>query len=329
MAAVGPADTRSVTMKRRFVTLDVFTTRPLAGNPLAVVLDAEGLDDPTMQAIAREFNLSETVFVFPATDSSSRARLRIFAPATELPFAGHPTVGTAVILGQLDGARQREFVLEENVGAIACRFRSTGTQSGWAAYTVPRTPSRQAAGPAADAMAGALGLSINDFDIERYPVERWSAGNPFSFVPIRSLDAMRRCAIELARFEKAFGSDSPAAAFLFCRETTDSGSAFHARMFAPYLGMLEDPATGSAVAAFAGYLAAHGRYADGEHILPIEQGYEMGRPSLMELTIEISGGKLTRAAIAGDAVVVTEGILQVGVQSVGNRDEPGSRTPHC
>jgi trans-2,3-dihydro-3-hydroxyanthranilate isomerase len=117
---------------------------------------------------------------------------------------------------------------------------------------------------------------------------------------------MRRCKVDLSRFDKAFGA---VGAFLFCRETVDGGNAFHARMFAPAFGVLEDPATGSAVAAFAGYLAAHGGYADGEHRVRIEQGYEMGRPSLIELTLKIAGGNLTSAAIAGDAVVVLEGTL--------------------
>ena len=294
-------------MTRRFVTLDVFTGRRFAGNPLAVVLDPDGLDTAAMQTIAREFNLSETVFVWPPEDRPTRARLRIFTPANELPFAGHPTVGTAVLLGRLDGGGAREFVLQETIGPVPCRVRSTGPDSGHAAFEIPRLPFKDAEGPAPDAIAASVGLASGDVGLETFPAERWSAGNPFAMVPIRGLDAMSRCTVDRARFDATFGAGARPAAFLFCRQTQEQGNTFHARMFAPSFGILEDPATGSAAAAFAGYLAAHGGYSDGEHVIRIEQGYEMGRPSLMELTIRIAGGQLTSGAIAGDAVLVMEG----------------------
>ncbi|MFI5178214.1 MAG: PhzF family phenazine biosynthesis protein, partial [Vicinamibacterales bacterium] len=132
-------------MKRRFATLDVFTEKAFAGNPLAVVLEPEGLDTGTMLAIAREFNLSETVFVCPPASGSSRARVRIFTPARELPFAGHPTIGTAVLLGGLDGGGERTFALEETVGLVPCRVRSTGVDRGRASFDLPRLPTREAA----------------------------------------------------------------------------------------------------------------------------------------------------------------------------------------
>lgn len=296
-------------MRRRFITLDVFTKKPYAGNPLAVVLDAEGLDTASMQAIAREFNLSETVFVWPPTDSSARARLRIFTPGQELPFAGHPTVGTAVLLGRIDGGGERAFVLQETVGPVPCRVRSTGSDSGWASFDIPRLPRKVADGPPAGAMAESLGLAASDMGLGSLPAELWSAGNAFWMVPIRNLDAAGRCTVNRAHFDKVFSTERGAAAFLFCKETREAGHAFHARMFAPEFGILEDPATGSAVAAFAGYLAAHGGYADGNHTVRIEQGYEMGRPSLIELTIAIAGGALQGASIAGDAVTVLEGTI--------------------
>jgi trans-2,3-dihydro-3-hydroxyanthranilate isomerase len=297
-------------MKRRFATLDVFTESRFAGNPLAVVLDPAGLETPAMQTIAREFNLSETVFVFPPEASSSRARLRIFTPANELPFAGHPTVGTAVLLGGLDGGGERSFILDEKIGPVPCRVKSSGAGRGRASFDIPRLPAKEADLPDTAAMAKALGLSSADLGLGELTAVRWSAGNPFSFVPVRSIDAMRRCMVDLATFDGAFGGSGRAAAFLFCRETQDAGNDFHARMFAPAFGMLEDPATGSAVAAFAGYLAASGDYKDGTHVVRIEQGYEMGRASLLELTIHISAGKLTGASIAGDAVVVMEGTIE-------------------
>jgi trans-2,3-dihydro-3-hydroxyanthranilate isomerase len=300
-------------MHRRFVTLDVFTTTPFAGNPLAVVLDVEGLDTAAMQQIAREFNLSETVFVLPPTDPAARAALRIFTPASELPFAGHPTVGTAVLLARMDGAGPRRFILEEQIGHVPCRASAAdsgaGVKGGRASFEIPRLPVKEADLRIDTRMAAALGLKPIDVGLDHLPAERWSAGNPFSCVPLRGLDAMSRCAIDLSRFDFIFGRGVRAAAFLFCRETRTAGNTLHARMFAPGLGVLEDPATGSAVAAFAGYLAAHGGYPDGEHIVRIEQGYEMGRPSLMELTLRIAGGTLTGASIAGDAVVVLEGTI--------------------
>jgi trans-2,3-dihydro-3-hydroxyanthranilate isomerase len=296
-------------MRRRFVTLDVFTNKRFAGNPLAVVLEPEGLDTPAMQTIAREFNLSETVFVFPPADKQHRAKLRIFTPARELPFAGHPTVGTAVLLGRIDGGGEHSFTLEENVGLVPCRVKSSGADSGGASFDIPRLPAKTDDPPDAATIAAALGISAADIGLGALAPERWSAGNPFTIVPVSGLAAIGRCRPDLARFEAAFGGNF-AAPFVICRETAEAGHDFHTRMFAPGAGISEDPATGSAAAAFAGYLAAHGGYADGEHLVRIEQGYEMGRPSLMELTLRISGGKLTGAAIAGGAVVVMDGVLE-------------------
>jgi trans-2,3-dihydro-3-hydroxyanthranilate isomerase len=297
-------------MKRRFATLDVFTDTPFTGNPLAVVLESDGLNTAAMQAIAREFNLSETVFVGPPADPKSRALVRIFTPARELPFAGHPTVGTAVLFGGLDGGGERNFTLEEQVGPVPCRVRSASVRQGRASFDLPRLPAKVADGPAQNDAAAALRLAPADLALDDLAIARWSAGNAFTFVPVRGLEVMPRCAVDLARFEQVFGAEGPGAAFVFCREAQRKGSAFHARMFAPGFGVLEDPATGSAVAAFAGYLAATGRYADGTHVVRIEQGFEMGRPSLIELTIQMRGGALVHASIAGDAVVVTEGTIE-------------------
>lgn len=296
-------------MKRRFATLDVFTDQAFTGNPLAVVLEPDGLDTPAMLAIAREFNLSETVFVCPPANRSSRANVRIFTPARELPFAGHPTVGTAVLLGALDGGGNHTFALEEKIGLVSCRVRSTGANRGRTSFDLPRLPAKEADGPAVGDMARSLGLAPADLAVDGLAAAQWSAGNAFTCVPVRGLEAMARCRVDLASFDETFGGNGPGAAFLFCRETRESTSAFHARMFAPAFGVLEDPATGSAVAAFAGYVAASGQYGDGTHEIRIEQGYEMGRPSLLELTIQISAGRLTHASIAGSAVVVTEGTI--------------------
>jgi trans-2,3-dihydro-3-hydroxyanthranilate isomerase len=297
-------------MRRRFVTLDVFTSRRFTGNPLAVVLDAQGLDTAAMQAIAREFGHPETVFVSAPRDPVHRAALRIFTPAAELPFAGHPTVGTAVLLGRLDGGTARDFVVEEVIGPVRCRTAMTDSDCGSATFEIPRLPDEIGPAPAADAIAAALGLDPGDIGFGHFVPARWSAGNPQCFVPIRSLAAIGRARPDPARFDATFAAGGRAIAYLYCGEVSEPGHNFHARMFAPGLGVAEDPATGSAAAAFAGLLAAQGGYADGEHTVAIEQGYEMGRPSLMELRFRLRGAALASASVGGSAVVVTEGMIE-------------------
>jgi trans-2,3-dihydro-3-hydroxyanthranilate isomerase len=293
-------------MRRNFVTLDVFTDRRFTGNPLAVVLDAGGLETAAMQAIAREFNHPETVFVFPPAERAHRARVRIFTPARELPFAGHPTVGTAVLLGLRDGAAAgREIVLEEGIGAVRCVLEAGAGDAGRARFALPQLPAE--AGPAPDnaTIAAALGIAAAEIGFEDFAPSRWSAGNPFTFVPLAGLDVMARCNPDRPDFGAAFGTGG---AYLFCRETVEPGHAFHARMFAPAMGVREDPATGSAAAAFVGVLAPH--VGEGAHTLAIEQGYEMGRPSLIELSLSVQDRKLSGAAIKDEAVVVSEGTIE-------------------
>jgi trans-2,3-dihydro-3-hydroxyanthranilate isomerase len=300
-------------MRRRFFTLDVFAERPLAGNPLAVVLDAQGLTDKAMQDIAGEFNLSETVFVLPPADPHQRASLRIFTPGRELPFAGHPTVGTAVLLGILDhGSRHGNvaFGLEEKVGLVACAVEVRNEGCGNATFTLPRLPQVIGEASAAAELAAALGLETRDIGFDGHAPTVQSAGVGFTFVPVTSLDAVARARVR----REAWGAVRPtehANAFVYCRQTVGSGHAFHARMFAPDLGVGEDPATGSAAAAFAGAVMAFDRPGDGEHMLVIEQGYEMGRPSQITLGLTVDGGNLVRATIGGTAVIVSEGSLRL------------------
>ena len=298
-------------MPRRFVILDVFTSRRLAGNPLAVVLDTEGLDGAGMQAIAREFNLSETVFVLPPDEPAHRARLRIFTPARELPFAGHPTVGTAVLLGRIDGgAGARDLVVEETVGPVHCRVEPLGPDLGRARFELPRLPEPVPdEGGDAAAIPAALGIAPGAVGFDGFAPETWSAGVPFTMVPLGGIAAVRQAKPDTGRWDAAFGTGGHSAAFVFCRQTEEAGHAFHARMFAPRMGIAEDPATGAAVAAFAGLVARRGGLGDGEHDLVIEQGYEMGRPSQIRLSLTIRGGALATAAIGGEAVVVSEGMI--------------------
>jgi trans-2,3-dihydro-3-hydroxyanthranilate isomerase len=297
-------------MRRRFVTLDVFTERRFAGNPLAVVLEPQGLETPQMQTIAREFNYPETVFVLPPDDPAHRAELRIFTPAAELPFAGHPTVGTAMLLGRIDGGGERRFVVEEGVGPVTCNTTMIDGDSGRASFALPVLPVELGPGPDAGAAAAALALDAGDIGFDGFRPARWSAGMAQNFIPVRSLAAIARAQPDPSRFATAFAVDGRDVAYLFCGEVAQAGHHFHARMFAPGLGVREDPATGSAAAGFAGLLAASGRFGDGEHSVRIEQGYEMGRPSVIDLSLTMRGGKLAAASVGGGAVVVTEGAIE-------------------
>jgi trans-2,3-dihydro-3-hydroxyanthranilate isomerase len=292
-------------MRRRFVTLDVFTDRRFAGNPLAVVLDAEQLDAAAMQAIAHEFNHPETVFVSAPKAPAHGARIRIFTPRRELPFAGHPTVGTAVLLGLRDGGGVgRDIVLEEEIGAVRCTLEAITSAGGRARFSIPQLPVE--IGPVPDDAIIATALGLAPAEIGEFRPACWSAGIPFTFVPVTSRAAVEGCRPDLAGFDGVFGAGG--AAYIVCRQTVEPGHDFHARMFAPSMGITEDPATGSAAAAFAGVLASH--LPDGEHAIAIEQGYEMGRPSLIRLVAVVEAGRVRSASIGGDAVVVTEGTIE-------------------
>jgi trans-2,3-dihydro-3-hydroxyanthranilate isomerase len=247
------------------------------------------------------------VFVLPPQDSAHRARCRIFTPKRELPFAGHPTVGTAVLLGVRDGGKVGEFVLEEKVGPIRCRV-TPENNGGMASFTLPVLPSEVTAPPPKETIAAAIGLGVEDIGADGLAPSCWSAGNPFLFVPVRNLDAVRRASPDLSAF-RALASTFPGM-FVFSRETTEKGNDFHARMFAPAMGIIEDPATGSAVAAFAGLLGRFGGYGDGDHTVAIEQGYEMGRPSRIRLGMTVVAGQFTAVTVGGSAVIVAEGTIE-------------------
>jgi trans-2,3-dihydro-3-hydroxyanthranilate isomerase len=296
-------------MRRRFVTLDVFTATRFAGNPLAVVLESDGLEKEDMQAIAAEFNLAETVFMRPPANPDHRASLRIFTPKAELPFAGHPTIGTAVLLGCMSGysGRPHHLVLEEIVGVIHCAVTAQGKDRGHASFVLPRLPEGTQGAADRDAIAAALKLQTGDIGFGHYAPAVWSAGVPVTCVPVSGLEAIARAAPDAGRFAAAFGGSGPGIAYLFCEEVREEGHHFHGRMFAPALGVPEDPATGAAAAAFAGMIAQSRGLPDGEHAFVIEQGYEMGRPSQIELGLTMQDGVLARASIGGAAVLVSDG----------------------
>ncbi len=300
-------------MKRPYYLLDVFTDTPLAGNPLAVVLDSSGLDPTRMQKIAAEFNLSETVFVQEPNDPVNTARLRIFTPVRELPFAGHPTVGTAALLALLRApeylaSRDVAVVLEETIGVVTCTVRKPPRGTALAHFDLPKLPEYLGAPLPKPEIAAALGLDETDLGFEAHEPTLFSAGLAATLVPIKDLATIARARPDLSRFATAFGDS---AAYLYTVETADEANDVHARMFAPHMGIFEDPATGSCAAALAGALVAFEMPPDGDHTVRIEQGFEMGRPSLILLGLDIANGLLQRASIGGPVVVVGQGTLDL------------------
>ncbi len=304
-------------MRLKFYTLDVFTDKRLAGNPLAVVRGADGLDASRMQAIAREFNLSETVFLLNPRDPVNTARARIFTPSAELPFAGHPTIGAAVLIAELDapellGGQELQIVIEEQIGPVTCSVRRPKGKAPRAQFAVPQLPEWLGDGDGdVTAVAEALGLSDEDIGFDAHRPVMYSAGVGFTFVPVRTLEAIGRARANLSLWDRAIGPQGHAAAYLYTREVTDEKSHVHARMFSPGLGIAEDPATGSAAAAFAGVAMEFEQPEDGEHVLVIEQGIEMGRPSQIVLTMDVQNGVLAGASIGGSALIVSRGEIEV------------------
>jgi trans-2,3-dihydro-3-hydroxyanthranilate isomerase len=300
-------------MPHPYLILDVFTDQAFSGNPLAVVLEADDLDDVAMQVIAAEFNLSETVFITEPKGQNADYGLRIFTPKTELPFAGHPTVGAAVALALKAGGepgKRRRYVLEETVGDVTTDARYDNPVQGSARFFAPKLPEYLGELPELDPIVEALGLKAGDFLQTAVQGGIWSAGVPYAIVPVRFAETMANIRINTVAFEDAFGGDEPIAAFVVAKaSSTEHTTDWRARMFAPNLGLMEDPATGSAAAAFAGLIAEQGGLGDGDHSISLFQGLEMGRPSHIRILLRIEAGKLSELMIGGEAVKVAEGVL--------------------
>lgn len=301
--------------ERGYLIYDVFTDEKLAGNPLAVVLDSRGLDEAAMQRIAREFNLSETVFVAPPANPAHAAAIRIFTPQYEMPFAGHPTVGTAIALAERDAARGGSalLVLEEEIGDVRCAV-THGGGAAFAEFDLPKLPERLDLKADGEAIAAALGLGPHEIGFENHRPGLWSAGVPYLTVPVanlRAMDALRFDGPAWLEFAPPRAGGEPACAYVYCRETIHHDSAFHARMLVPGPPVWEDPATGSAAAAFSGAILHFDQPRDGAHRYWIEQGIEMGRPSRIRLEIEVDGLAMKTARIGGHAVKMAEGVLAI------------------
>lgn len=302
-------------MARPYCIYDVFTDKKLCGNPLAIVFDADGLDDQTMQAIAGEFNLSETVFVLPSVNAAHLAKIRIFTTSRELPFAGHPTVGTAIALAErAHEGRDRPLdivsVLDEKIGPVRCAVSLRKDEAGFAEFDLPKTSSQLHFSVDREAIADALGLQQSDLCFGNHVPSIWSAGVPFLLIPVNSLSAMENIEFDPQLWERTapFCEGALTSAYAYCRGGMHHASHFHARKFSPDMGV-EDPATGSAVAALSGAIQHFDGLGDGHHPMLIEQGMEMGRPSFIHLHIDCKEDKVFRARIGGKAVRIASGIL--------------------
>ncbi|MGV3575648.1 MAG: PhzF family phenazine biosynthesis protein [Devosia sp.] len=294
-------------MKLDYLLLDVFTRERLQGNQLAVVHRADGLLDNEMQAIAREFNLSETVFLTKPQSERNAAGVRIFTPHQELPFAGHPTVGAAVVLGlQNDRSAVR---MEEKIGLVTALFEKADKRSGEARFALPRLPTKVADLTDKLGIAQALGLEVEEIGCDVYSPAVYTAGVTFHLIPVRDAGVLRRAKPNMAMFEDVFFHDHNSA-YLFTLTPDEPENDIAARMFG--MGVGEDPGTGSAAAALIGLLSDKADFGTGQADFALRQGKEMGRLCRISLQLRRENEVLTHGAIGGHAVIVGEGVLDLG-----------------
>ena len=305
-------------MRFRYHTLDVFTDRVFGGNPLAVFPDAERLPSNLMAAIARELNLSESVFVLPPETPEGTCRLRIFTPGAELPFAGHPTLGTAHLLAAtgavslVTGEQSvTTVVLEEGIGPVRVAIRAESGAPVFTQLTTAQAPESGPRPPSRERLARILGLDVADLLTGDWAPAAVSCGVPYLLVPVTSRAAVVRARLDHGLWAQELKSYWAPQLFIFAREGELPGSDIRARMFAPGLGVPEDPATGSAVAALGGYLATRPSQGDGLLKRTVEQGFEMGRPSLLYLEADVVDGRAAAVRVGGRSVMVGDGGIDI------------------
>jgi trans-2,3-dihydro-3-hydroxyanthranilate isomerase len=286
----------------QYDVVDVFTDLAYAGNPLAVVRGGTGLSTAQMQAIANEFNLSETTFALPPTAPGADYRLRIFTPASELPFAGHPSVGSAWVLARNGLIGTGAVVQECGAGLLPVQVDADGARV---------TGGQPRVGGAIDAaaFAAAVGLTSADLD-DALPAGSAAAGVAYAFVPVRP-DAVARCEVNPAQLRSALaGAGLSGSPGVHVVSFDRARSHAHARMFAPEVGVVEDPATGSAAVALAVFLVDRGVLpADGEAAFTVDQGIEMGRPSRMDVSVRSAAGAAVETSVGGRVALVARGEL--------------------
>jgi trans-2,3-dihydro-3-hydroxyanthranilate isomerase len=302
-------------MIAQYLTADVFTDRKFGGNQLAVFPKAAGIAPDLMPQIAREFNYSETTFVLPPDDPSHTAKVRIFTPGGELQFAGHPTIGTAHVLAviraiTLTGDETR-IVLEEGVGPVAVTILARNGVPEFAQLSAAKLPEVGPPAPPAETLAAMLSLTEEDLVGGEMLPESVSCGTPFLFVPVVDRAAVGRARVKGDLFDAALSKYITNKVFVFAMDGERPGSQVRARMFAPGIGVPEDPATGSAAVALGGYLAARDPRFEGTLRWVVEQGFEMGRPSILEVEADKQNGKVTAARVGGRTVMMCEGTIEL------------------
>jgi trans-2,3-dihydro-3-hydroxyanthranilate isomerase len=299
----------------RYLTADVFSDTPFGGNQLAVFPDASGIPEHRLLDVTREFNYSETTFVYPPADPTHTRRVRIFTPGSEVPFAGHPTVGTAHVLAAIGEipliGETTPIVLEEGVGPVPVTIRAKDGVPVFAQLSVAKLPEVGPPPATRAAIAAVLGLDVAALLDEPWMPQALSCGLPFLFVPLRDLAAVGKARLRMDAWESTLKDAWASEVFVFARGGERPGSDFHARMFAPALSVPEDPATGSANAAFAGYLAARDLRRDGQLKWRVEQGFEMGRPSMLDVEADVVGGNVTAVRVGGASVVMSDGMMEI------------------
>jgi trans-2,3-dihydro-3-hydroxyanthranilate isomerase len=300
-------------MQRRYITVDVFTDRAFGGNPLAVVLDAAGLSAAQMQAIASEFNYSETTFVLPPRDGANDAQVRIFTVNSEIPFAGHPNVGTAFVLATLAAKPPARLKFEEGAGLVPVEILQEEGRAVGAELTAPQRLSRLTQLSAAQASA-CISLPEGEIRTDLHPPQIVSVGLPFLVVEVASREALRRARPDAAAFGHMFPCDGSDAVYLYTRDVppAEKPCDLQARMFHPgSSGLTEDPATGSATVAAAALLGDLSSERDGELKLRIGQGFDMGRPSLLLTRVRKENGTVISAHVGGRCVQMMEGTFRL------------------
>ncbi|NOT71550.1 MAG: PhzF family phenazine biosynthesis protein [Hyphomicrobium sp.] len=301
-------------MALTYYILDVFTERPFGGNPLAVVLDADRLTAAEMQGIAREFNLSETVFVMAPTSPGHSARIRIFTPTREMPFAGHPTLGTAILLAELrvqvvNGESDAIIALEEEAGSVRVGVRLRNGAPAFGEFDAPKVTAVPEELAQPEEISAAIGLIPSEIGFENHKPMILRGPSVFAYVPVANLEAMAKLRVAPSHWARAFTDRGTDGVYCYTRQCVRTQSSFHARMFAPDIGVPEDPATGSAAIGFAHVIQAFDQGPDGAHKRIIEQGLEIGRPSTIQLISTVVRGKLESVRIGGAAVRIAEGKL--------------------
>lgn len=304
-------------MQRRYITVDVFTDRAFGGNPLAVVLDARGLSTRQMQAIATEFNYAETTFVLPPRETGHHAEVRIFTVRSEIPFAGHPNVGTAFVLASQAAQAPARLDFEEKAGLVPVEILMEEGEVVGAELTAPQTLKRLSQASAEQA-AACLSLSAGDIRTDRHAPHIISVGLPFLVVELSSREALRRAKPNAEAFARTFPLDGSDAVYFYTRDVPEREKPceLQARMFHPGAsGLSEDPATGSATVAAAALLADLDARQDGELRLTIGQGFDLGRPSLLLTRVVKKHGKIVSAHVGGRCAPMMQGTLRLEGES--------------